>query len=93
MSLVSQLTWVPAGTAQLRAENAVVWLIQSQLHNQAITWVTYSAGHLWILGKETCLHSHLIDETAPGGRRDLFQSTHVSSSDGETHRALVLELV
>lgn len=53
------------------------------------------SGHLWALGKEkeTYLHSHLMDETAPGGRRDLFQSTYMSSSDGETHRALVLDLV
>lgn len=97
MSLVSQLTPALPGTAQPPAEHAVVWLIQSQrwpqLHNQAITLVTYSTGHLWALGKETCLYFHLMDETAPGGRRNLFQSTDMSSSDGETHQALVLELV
>lgn len=48
---------------------------------------------LWALGKEAYLHSHLMDEAAPRGRRDLFRSIRMSSSDGETHRALVLNLV
>lgn len=46
----------------------------------------------WVLEEKTYFHSHLMDETAPRGRSDLFQTVRMSSNDGETHQALVLDL-